>query len=544
MSNDNCSASIFPALDAADCYISSATEEIFITFTGVIQSCAGAVNVKALTDYATSLLVYNVWGTLLFIFLFCAAIPLAACVCCSCCDVRDGHYSLGYRACGCRGYLLPTVSFSLNWLSLACLAISVPFALHRFGGYVGDWACMTSAALDTGSQLAGEVQNISNMVFQLISSDINSTVTTIDKLLREVAVLVDDINSTVGGMETALFNGCETITSSAAYQALAAGLGGGAQPLDCTALNEFSSGVVQEVSQVESVITEARTELSSIHVSAEQELSTVQSDVNSYISSAEQRIDQARDDVFVSTTITLNQPFPPFIPDVGTYTLPGITNEVTNQLLVLGTALAALTLLGTTLWLLGLLLLACVQCQIENSRARLRRHPVVCTRIISSTDASVVAVGRTTTATAGGSSRGGLTESLLVEDESSLTPGPRGNRCMGCCGRSLMRGGCAFGYCGAFVMSIVSIVTLTVAPVLSGVATTYYVAPEHLDVVVNTLVDARVISNISASLVRALEAGQRSGVLVAVAVGGRGGGEVDLCGGVSVSCMCESWCAS
>ena len=97
-SYDNCSASQFSAPSTTA--VTQSQESMFETFTNFLQGLMSFdpdseafPDSDPITRFTTgSLLIYNIWGTLMLLYLVCAGIPLIVCVCCNCCQGPDRKY--------------------------------------------------------------------------------------------------------------------------------------------------------------------------------------------------------------------------------------------------------------------------------------------------------------------------------------------------------------------------------------------------------------------------------------------------------------------
>ena len=296
----NCSASLFTTPSTV--VPTYAQENIYYNFVAVLGS-GTAANWEAVIQYATSsLLIFNIWGALMLVFLVFAVIPLMVCVCCNCC--RNGPERRA-PACGCSGFVFPTISFVLNWLSLFGLVIAVPLTLHKAGDVLNYWPCVASAGFDSAFDVVNNVKGVSDLVYDQVLGGIDSTVVLFDNILDEVSGKTSTIQTTIDDMSSDLYSGCTTITDSDAYKQLKAATGSSFDGIDCSTLKSIAPDVDDKAKEVQQTVTDARKQVVEANQTATEDLGNAISEVDSVIQNAHDTLSEYQS-YLLDTVVTID----------------------------------------------------------------------------------------------------------------------------------------------------------------------------------------------------------------------------------------------
>ena len=307
----------------------------------------------------------------MFFGLFVLTLFFPSCVC------TIGTYRLGYPACGCKGYVWPTISFLLNLISLTCLAISLPFTMQKLGNAIDDWSCVTSATLNTAVDLAVSVQNTSELMFAQVNSQVNATVDTIYGALDQVEHDTLAINSTIEALSHNMYSGCTTITASQSYESLSTALkngGGSATIFDCNSVKQVAPKVSADIKQVDSTIDQARVEVANTYNDAVSEIVQAQVQIDNTINEFLSDIHGLGNQIF-GLTVDVPVDLGPLL-SPGSYSIAGLTSWVAYDLPLLGLALCSTCYLAALFWWFGISALMCAQCEL-NKRNKKREAAAV-----------------------------------------------------------------------------------------------------------------------------------------------------------------------
>ena len=491
----NCSASWFPDVDSTTTAVTAAQSSVFDSLIAFVQDIVNDPTVQpsspGITAFAESVLWYNVWGFLLFVFFLLALIPVAVCYCCAC----GKRSQVAYPACGsccCNGYMYPSISFIVNLVSLVCLAIGVPFALGHFGDVLGDLSCALTAAANEARTMLHDVQVTSDDVFVRVTGGADGTMTYIDSLLDQVSTNTTAINNTVEALCSSMSSGCKQIKASTAYQSLSKLTSSGDfQPVDCSGLDDVAPDVSKQVKQVLNLVQQARQEVTQTNHSARQEIAQSQSEINKYLADASDEVNKL-EQTALDYSVDIGTPYPPVIPEPGSYSVLDLAAMVGDALPELGLALCSLTYLGALFWTGAIVTLFCVQAALERAREG-RLHAA---------RAAMYSPSAEDAAELGGypSSSGSTNMESLDRARHARNSG---NGCIvnGGCGRSLNIAGCCFGYWGGFLLAVVSIVGLTLAPAIIFLADFYVSAPHNVNESLQLLESSQAIDPVPAGQV-------------------------------------------
>eukprot|EP00750_Incisomonas_marina_P029320 INCI7139.1.p1 GENE.INCI7139.1~~INCI7139.1.p1 ORF type:complete len:850 (-),score=140.63 INCI7139.1:81-2477(-) len=499
MPGGNCSGSWFPEFTGTTGDVSVHQQTVFNNLVQFARDLTmGGYSADSVSRLGLSVAAYNIWGTLMFIFLVCAGIPLLACLCCtSCRSDRRRVYQIAYPVCGCTGYLPPTISFCLNWGSLVCLAVAAPFTLQKLGASINNWSCGFTAALDDARLVIHDVQVTSDHVFHQVTSSVDGTVGFVDGMLNQVQSNTTFIDATVEATCDSMYNGCTTITSSASYKNLESlAASGSFTPIDCSQLHDVAPDVSKEVKQVLSVISQARSSVADANKTGQKQIADAQQEVNGYISDASIKVNDIEFNV-LDYVVNIGRAIPPFIPEAGDYSASDLTGIAAASLPNVAASVCSLTYLAAVFWGCAILTLICVQRALNRAReARVGAVSAGAMYLPSDEAAEQGLISRETRNT-----RRNHKSEPLLERPPTLRDLARREPCLtnGSCGRSCNAAGCVFGYCGALVLALVSIVALTIAPVLSDVATFYYVAPYDVSSALDVLIESQLLDNVSST---------------------------------------------
>jgi hypothetical protein len=512
----NCSSEeLFPEIDASQFSVSSnqialyeTCADFLVAYTGVVAG--ESFNFAAVSDFATSLLVYNIWGTFMVIFLVCGALPLAICVFCKrcCCCENKSAYSLGYYAGGCRGYFFPTFAFLLNLTSMTFCAVVLPFAIQGLGGYLDKWLCMASAAFDTGSDLTSSAQNAVNDAFTLVSSTVAEIFSDLDFTSKEIISNVTSINRTVENVSISLYSGCTNTISSSAYQGLEE-LSSSFQPLDCEILADIAADVLKQIKEVDLIIDSAVQEIHNENTTVQQQIGMINKDINNELYRVQTLIKNYKNELLNNTTVTIDSPIFTFVLYPGVYSLQTVTDAITNSFKYLALWLDSFAFISALLWIWGIFILICAQCNMQKQptvqHTAITAHNSICENHHHHYEREHNYHGTQFPTVPHSDFRH---EPLLMPGATMpsssrntvITSRHRHGGCLAKCGRCMNRTACCFGFCNAICMAIASIIVLTLAPFAYDVISTYYVAPTRTSQTIDFFIQSGLIENISSEL--------------------------------------------
>lgn len=472
---ENCTADVFVSRQDAAAYPSAEQTDMFGYMIAFAQQLlTGSGDFTTLDPFQVSILVRVVWGALAFVILVCAFIPLSACLCCGNC-MRDDVYRLGYPMCGCRGWLPPSIFFALNWGSLVCLAIALPFTVSHLASAVEDWYCVMTAAADDASLLVDDVYDSTTVIIDHVVSTVDWAVVFIDGMLDQISTNTTAINSSIATVSKSMYAGCGNITSSSAYKNLESiSSSGSFEPFDCSSLKKIAPAVSQKVVQVDNVIAQARAQVASANASGQAAIANARDEVDDALSDANDQIAQVEDWL---TSLTVDIPFsvPFFIPEEGRISVAWLTYDLADKLVDVTLLLCVLPYVSGLFWGFGILLLWLAQCAVSRHQrsSRVSRTRVV-TAGVDVTDADIAKSEAAAQPLVSDLRVHNIERAHAMADHRSDTGGRTK------CGKGLNSAGCAFGYCGALLLSLIAMVGLVVGPALADIATFYYVVPYKL----------------------------------------------------------------